>query len=196
MNRYVVTIVAIAFLAGGTITGPTPASAQTAGVPQTVPAGTTSAGVGERTMQPTGEQIVPVQNEPTSATSSDPSVVTVDTNYSNLTNTWSLDYQCKKAGVAVVTVMWKDGSKGAILVACGGTFPLQTVNYTKGMYNSKSYLAWTDAKGTLTVKGVYTVDGKDQPFEVTVPGYAKAAAAPAPVKIAPQPSKTIDDHGD
>lgn len=195
-HRYVVTIAMIALLAAGTVAGPTAASAQTPGVPQAVPTGTTAAQVGDRTMQPTGEQIVPVQTEPTSVTSSDPSVVTVDSNYSSLTNAWSLDYQCKKTGVAVVTITWKGGQKGAVVVACGGSFPLQGVDYTKGMYNSRSYMGWTDAKGTLTVKGVYTVDGKDQPFEVTVPGYAKAAPAPAPVKIAPQPSKTTDDHGD
>ncbi|MHB8730740.1 MAG: hypothetical protein ACYDAB_02995 [bacterium] len=195
--RYVVTIAAIVLLAGGTVAGPTAASAQTPGVPQAAPAGTTGAQVGDRTMQPTGEQIVPVQTEPTSVTSSDPSVVTVDSNYSSLTNTWSLDYQCKKAGVAVVTITWKDGTKGAVVVGCGVSFPLQTVDYTKGMYNSKSYMGWTDAKGTLTVKGVYTMDGKDQTFQLTVPGYAKAATAPAPVKIAPGlPTKTTDDHGD
>jgi len=99
--------------------------------------------------------------------------------------------------VAIVTITGKDGHKYAVLVGCGERFPLQSVNYTKGMYNPNSYLAWTDAKGTLTVKGVYQgSDDKDQPFEVTVPGYAKAAAAPAPVKIAPLPTKTTDDHGD
>jgi hypothetical protein len=174
-----------------------PAWAQTPGVPQQAPAGTTGIAVGERTMDPNGEQIVPVQSEPASVTSSDPSIVTVDTNYSSLTNTWSIDYQCKKAGVAVVTVTWKDGQKGAVVVGCGASFKLQDVNYTKGMYNSHSYMGWTDAKGTLTVKGVATMDGKDQPFNITVPGYAKAAAAPAPVKIAPGlPPKTTDDHGD
>jgi hypothetical protein len=188
------TIVAVAV--SGILGMPALVWAQTPGVPQQAPSGTTGASVGERTMDPNGEQIVPVQSEPASVTSSDPNVVTVDSNYSSLTNTWSIDYQCKKAGVAVVTITWKDGTKGAVLVGCGASFPLQDVNYTKGMYNSHSYMGWTDAKGTLTVKGIVKTDGKDQPFEVTVPGYTTVTAAPSPTPAPKAPPEHSESGGD
>jgi hypothetical protein len=187
-------IVVVAVVAVGMFGGPMPLSAQTPGVPQQAPAGTTSMSVQDMHIEPDGEVIQPVRNEPTSATASDPSVVTVDTNYSSLTNTWSIDYQCKKAGVAIITITYKNGGKGVVLIGCGARFPLQTVDYTKGMYNSRSYLAWTDAHGTLVVKGIYQQDGKDQPFEFTVPGFSAAAPAPASPKPAP-PTKPASDHG-
>jgi len=149
-------------------------------------------------MDPTGEQIVPVQAEPTSVSSSDPSIVTVDSNYSSLTNTWSLDYQCKKAGVAVVTITYRDGVKEVILIMCGVRFPFQHESWKNGTPNNTLVTGRVDEKGTLTVHGLADIDGKTKSFDITVPGYAKAATAPAPVKIAPQiPNKPeAGDHGD
>jgi len=186
MRGWLLLFFAVAGLAVGPLVAFMPAAAQTPTIPQQAPAGTTAVPVGDPViLQPGSDSIAPVPGgEVTSVTSSDPTVVTVDANYSNLGGGWNLNYQCKKAGVAVVTVVLKNGTKYAKLVGCGVHFPLQTVDHTKGQYNNNSYLAWVDQKGTLVVNGAYEdADNKMQTLNITVANYG--APKPAPARVPP-----------
>ncbi|HYM68519.1 MAG TPA: hypothetical protein VEZ44_02910 [bacterium] len=196
MRGWLRLIFAVAGLAGGALVAVVPASAQAPTIPQQAPAGTTAVSVGDPViLQPGSDTIGPVPGgEVTSVTSSDPSVVTVDANYSSFGGGWNLNYQCKKAGVAVVTVVLKNGTKYAKLVGCGVRFPLQTVDYTKGHYNSNSYLAWVDQKGTLVVSGAYQdADNNTQALNIAVSNYGVPKSAPARI---PPPANTNNQGGE
>lgn len=172
------TIGAVAALAIALLIAIAPAHA--GGEPQlpVAPAGAKEVNPGEPLDIKSGQDsIQPVSGEVKSATSSDPSVVTVDANYSNMTGTWSLDYQCKKAGVAVVTIVLANGTKTFQIVGCDVRWGLMPVDI-KGRVHPYSLTAWVEKNGTLVVKG-YTkeVNGTDvttKPLDISVAGYSPA----------------------
>ncbi len=195
MQRLRPIVAAVAGVAACVSIAVLPLYAQTPVVPQQAPSGTTQVSAGDpMILRPGADGVEPMSGEVTSVTSSNPGVVSVDANYSNLTGNWTLNYQCKEPGVAVVTVVLKSGAKFFRLVGCGVSFPLQTVDYTKGHYNSHSYMAWVDQKGTLVVTGLYNdANGNAQSMNISVQGYAPAKPAPPKVPATPPPAKGVPE---